>query len=302
MGDLGDELSQHRLRLAPVAGRFAATVAGVCCLAALHPVAAALALVPLGLLVWMLVTRGRDRLTVYRDGFALRHRGKVRRCRWDDIDEVDIQPGDDRRGRIRAVTGRDGERIAFAGLMGGLDVLYYAYVTEGGRITPAAAVRSGGGIGTLLSTHGAARARGYLPAIILGGVLLLFALVMVYLSLAVPGIDAHDVWVAVGCTATALWFVALLLWLALADRGDELRVHEHGFAYRRRGVVQECRWDEIVDYERRRGNLTGVKKDDGTWISLSFNVPGVRQYVAPRVRTTINPHPPVTFRHFGTDG
>jgi hypothetical protein len=284
MKDVGEELSRHRLRPVPVALLVAATAVGACCLAALKPIAASLALIPFGALVWLLATRGRDRLTVHVDGFALRRRGKVWRCRWDDVDRVDIRLGDDRRARIHEVTRRDGERIAFARLMGGLDVLYYAYVTRGGRIAPAVATRTGDGIGELLSTHRAERPRGYLPAAVLAGFLLLLALALLYFSLDVPDVDAHDVWASVGCTAAALGFAALLAWLALADRHDELRIHEHGFAYRHRGVVHECPWDALADYRMRHGSVTAVMRDDGTWIPLSSGVPGVREFVAPRVR------------------
>jgi hypothetical protein len=292
MVDLGEELSRHRLRPVPFAGLLAATAVGAFCLAALRPAAAALALIPLGALVWLLVTRGRDRLTVHRDGFALRHRGKVRSCRWTDVHQADIRLGGDRRGRLHAVTTPDGERLVFAPFMGGLDALYYAYVTQGGRTVPVAPTGSADGIGALLSTHDAEKSRGYLPAAFLAGFLLLIALALLYFSLDVPDVDAHDVWASVGCTAAALGFAALLLWLALADRDDQLRIHRHGFAYRHRGVVRECRWDQLADYRIRHGAVTAVMKDDGTWISLSSSVPAVRQYVAPRVRVKQDPTPP----------
>jgi hypothetical protein len=287
MEDLGEERSRHRLRAAPIVWLFAATAVGGLCLAMLHPVAAAVALAPLGLLVWLLINRGRDRLTVYTDGFAFRHRGKVWRCRWDDVDRVEFQLGDDRRARIQSVTRRDRERVTFGRFMGGLDVLYHAHLTKGGRVTPAVPARNDAGIGALLSTHGARRSRGCLPAVFVAGFLVLVALALVYVSA-----DARDVWIAVGCTAAALGFVALLLWLALADRNDELRIHEHGFAYRRRGTVQECRWDEIADYEQLRSRLVAVMREDGTWISLSSDVPAVEEFVTPHVRITQDLSPP----------
>ena len=144
--------------------------------------------------------------------------------------------------------------------------------------------RTDDGIGGLLSTHVAEKPRGYLPAAFLAGFLLLLALALLFFSLDVPDVDAHDVLTSVGCVAAALGFAMLLLWLARADRDDELRIHEHGFAYRRRGVVHECPWDALANYRMRHGSVTAVMRDDGVWIPLSSSVPAVREFVAPRVR------------------
>jgi hypothetical protein len=296
MVDLGAELSRHRLRPGAFAGLAAAVAVGAACLAAVHPLAALLALVPLGFLLFLLVTRGGDRLTVHRDGFALRHRGAVRSFAWADVEPHDVRLGSDRRPRLRSFTTRDGERIAFAPLMGGLDVLHHAYLTEGGRTPPPEPARSTAGIGVLRSTHGAPASGGYGPAMFVAGTLLLFALALLYFTLDTPHPDAHDVAAGAGCTAAALGFGALLLWLALADRHDELRLHEHGFAYRHRGTVQECRWDEIANYRRNRRGITGVMRDDGTWINLSPELPAVREHVTPRVRVKPDNSPPAAGR------
>jgi hypothetical protein len=101
----------------------------------------------------------------------------------------------------------------------------------------------------------------------------------------VPDRDPGDIAKASGCVAAALAFAALLLWVVLGDRDDELRLHEDGFAYRHRRSVQECRWDEIADFGyHRRGGLARVMRLDGTWISMSSSLPEVQQLVAPRVR------------------
>jgi hypothetical protein len=270
-------------------GLFAATVVGACYLAMLHPLAAALALIPLGLLVWMVVSRARDLLTVHRDGFAFRHRGRVRRCRWDDIDQTGIRLGRDRRGRIRDVkVGR--ETISFGRWMGGLDVLYYGYATEGGRKPLDVPQPEGVGIGALVSTYSVRTS--WVPAAIFGSVFVLIAAVLFYGTLRLSDPTAQDFSYAIGCLAAALGLLAMLLWLALHDRGDELRIHEQGFAYRHRGTVQECRWDEIADYHQRHLDIRAVMRRDGTWIALSTRLPGVREHLRPHLRIAQDPSPP----------
>src|SRR5690349_8914772 len=100
MVKLGAELSRHRLRAGAFAGLVAAVAAGAACLAVVHPLAALLAVVPLGFLLHLLVTRGGDRLTVHRDGFTLRHRGAVRSFAWADVEPDDVRLGGDRRPRM----------------------------------------------------------------------------------------------------------------------------------------------------------------------------------------------------------
>jgi hypothetical protein len=289
--DPGEELSRHRLRIAPLVAMFVATVVGAFCLALLHPVVAALALIPLGLLVWMVVRRAGDVLTVHRDGFTFRHRGKTQQCRWDDIDQADIRLGGDRRGRIREVK-KGSKTISFGAWMGGLDVLYYAYATEGGRKQLDGPQPTGEGIGAVVSTHGATTRRGWVPSAIFGGVFVLIAAVLLYGTLSLSRPTAQDLTYAIGCMAAALGLLALLLWLALQDRGDELRIHEHGFAYRHRGTVQDCRWDEIVNYEQRRLVIRAVMRQDGTWISLSANVPDTQTLIRPHLRIAQDTSPP----------
>jgi hypothetical protein len=103
---------------------------------------------------------------------------------------------------------------------------------------------------------------------------------------------SSDLTYATACLVAALGFAALLLWLAFADRGDELRIHEHGFAYRHRGTVLECRWDEIANYQTRRGEIWAVMRRDGTWIHLSRYIPEVRSYVGPHLRVAQDLSPP----------
>src|SRR6185436_3778018 len=107
-------------------------------------------------------------LVVHRNGFTFRHRGEVHRCLWDDIDRADIRLGDDRRGRLREVTA-GGERISFGRWTGGLDVLYYAFATEGGREPLEEPPPSADGIGALVSTHRPKGAWGWLPALFIAG-------------------------------------------------------------------------------------------------------------------------------------
>jgi hypothetical protein len=289
--DLGEELSRHRLRLAPILGVLAATAVSAFCLATLHPVAAGLALIPLGFLVRHVVSRGRDVLTVHRGGFTLRHRGRLHRCHWDDIEGADIRLGDDRRGQLREVTAH-GERIVFGRWMGGLDVLYYAYASKGGREPLDVPQSAGGGIGALVSTHRSRGALGWLPGLFIAGFLLLVAVVLFVFTLENSTSNAQDFSYAVVCLAGSAGFLALLLWIAFGDRRDELRIHEHGFAYRHRGTVQECRWDEIADYDQRRAEIWAVMRQDGTWIQLSREIPAVHEYIGQRVRITQDPSPP----------
>ncbi|WP_432842045.1 hypothetical protein [Dactylosporangium sp. CA-092794] len=290
MGELGDELSRHRLRFGLLALLVVATAVGALCLSVIHNWLAAVTLVPVGLVGWLVVTRGRDLLVVYRDGFTLRHRGKVSACRWGQIRSADVRMGTDRRLRVHAVTTRGGERIAFGRFMGGLDALHRAYQTRGGRDLPVEYTPGGDGIGAPVATYHVRRSRWDLTVLLLPGFLLLIAVFLVYAAIGVPDRDPGDIAGALGCVTAALAFGALLLWVVRGDRDDELRIHEEGFAYRHRRSVLECRWDEIADFQyHRRGGLASVMKLDGTWISLSSSLPEVQQFVAPRVRRLPRP-------------
>ncbi|BCB89673.1 hypothetical protein [Phytohabitans suffuscus] len=290
MGELGDELSRHRLRFGSLALLVVATAAGAFCLSVVHNWVAVAMLVPVALVGWLVVTRGRDLLVVYRDGFTLRHRGRVRACRWGEIRSADVRMSWDRRLRVHAVTTRGGERIAFGRFMGGLDALHRANQTRGGRDQVVEYAPGGDGIGAPLATYRVRRRRWDLMALLLPGFLLLVAVFLVYAVLAVPDRDPGDIAIAIGCVTAALAFGALLLWVVRGDRDDELRIHEEGFAYRHRRSVWECRWDEIADFQHdRRGDLASVMKLDGTWISLSSSLPEVQQFVAPRVQRLPRP-------------
>jgi hypothetical protein len=292
--DLGEELSRHRVRPGLIGLFVVACAVAAFCLAVVHPVGALLALGPLGWLGRELAIRGADRLTVHRKGFALRHRGRTRACRWQDIAATDVRLGWDRRPRLRAVTRRDGERIVFGPLMGGLAVLHYRFRTRGGRDVPAPPVAHPEGIGALLDVHPAEPRPGSLWAgWFIAGALLCFALFLLYVTIDVPDRDASDIAFAAACTAAGLGGVGGIAFLAFGDRHDELRRHEHGFAYRRRGVVRSCRWDEIVDFQRsRQGAITSVRRADGTWISLSGDVPAVERFVKPRAVRRPDHSPP----------
>ncbi|MFD0745841.1 hypothetical protein ACFQ1L_31435 [Phytohabitans flavus] len=291
MAELGEELSRHRLRFGVLALLLAATAVGALCLSVIHNWVAAVALVPVGLVGWQVVTRGRDLLVVYRDGFTLRHWGKVSACRWGEIRSADVRMGMDRRLRLHAVTTtRRGEQIAFGRFMGGLDALYRAHQTRGGRDAPLEYTPGGDGIGALLATYHVPRSRGDLTILLLPGFLLLIAVFLVCAAVGVPDRDPKDIAISLGCVTAALAFGALLLWVVRGDRDDELRIHEDGFAYRHKQSVQECRWDEIADFQHhRRGGLASVMKLDGTWISLSASLPEVQQLVLPRVRRLPRP-------------
>ncbi|GAA1869189.1 hypothetical protein [Asanoa iriomotensis] len=284
MGELGGELSRHRLRLGLLAALVAAAAVGVLCLALLSTWLFVVAVLPVGLVGWLVVTRGRDQLVVYRDGFTFRHAGRVRACRWGDIQSFDAQMGSDRRMRVYAVTTRRGEQIAFSRFMGGLDALHRAYETRGGRDPAPGYAPAGEGIGALLTAYPMRNRRSELLILLIPGFLLLIAVFLLFGALSMDR-DPQDIATALGCVTVASAFVALMLWVARGDRDDELRIHQDGFAYRHRRVVQECRWDEIADFQyHRRGGLHSVMKLDGTWISLSSRMPEVQELVAPRVR------------------
>lgn len=290
MAELGDELSRHRMRFGLFAVLMAAIAAGALCLAAAQPWLAAVMLAPFGLFGWMFAARWRDLLIVYRDGFTLRHRGKVSACRWGDIRSADVQMGSDRRLRLHGVTMRRGGPITFGRFMGGLDALHRAYQTRGGRDQPVEYAPGGDGIGAPLATYHVQRRRSELMILLLPGFLLLFAVFLVCAAIGVPDRDAGDIAIALGCVTAALAFGALLLWVVRADRDDELRIHEEGFAYRHGRSEQECRWDEIADFQyHRRGGLASVMKLDGRWISMSSSMPEVQQLVAPHARRLPRP-------------
>jgi len=153
MSELGGELSRHRLRFGLVSALVAVAAVGVLCLSTLHTWLLVVAAVPVGLVGWLVVTRGRDVLVVHRDGFTFRHGGTVRACRWSEIRSADLRMGLDRRMRVHAVTTRRGEQIAFGRFMGGLDALHRAYETRGGRDPAVVYAPAGDGIGALLAVY-----------------------------------------------------------------------------------------------------------------------------------------------------
>jgi len=284
MSELGGELSRHRLRFGLVSALVAVAAVGVLCLSTLHTWLLVVAAVPVGLVGWLIVTRGRDLLVVHRDGFTFRHGGTVRACRWSEIRSADLRMGSDRRMRVHAVTTRRGEQIAFGRFMGGLDALHRAYETRGGRDPAVVYAPAGDGIGALLAVYPMRNRRSELLILSLPAFLLLIAVFLLFGALSMDR-DPQDVATGLGCVTAALAFGALMLWVARGDRDDELRIHQDGFAYRHARKVQECRWDEIVDFQHRRGTgLGSVMKVDGTWISLSSRMPEVQELIAPRVR------------------
>lgn len=69
----------------------------------------------------------RDELTIYREGFAYRRRGRLSHYRWQDIADVGEEVVSGRRLAASSVTLRTGETVRFAYRLRGLDLLSQEY-------------------------------------------------------------------------------------------------------------------------------------------------------------------------------
>jgi hypothetical protein len=78
------------------------------------------------------------------------------------------------------------------------------------------------------------------------------------------------------------------LWSIISTRKDELKVFENGFTYHTRKELVSCLWDEIEDYStvRRSTDISGIKKENGPWISLASNMQGIDD-LRPHLRTLV---------------
>ena len=233
--------------------------------------------------IWKTLPRMLDRLSIYEKGFVYERSRELTSCKWDEITDVTeiLDLGD--RLKITAVRRKCGGPIAFAYKMRGLDVLshdYHLYETPGLDDSDIAETQPNRELGPVV---GAYRVRhGSETFIPLGAVLFLFAVGSVSL-VAVP-----DILGKVICTGIPGIVFFVVLWSLISEWNEKMTVHENGFSYKSRKGVVDCAWDEIVDYSTttRRGTLTGVKKDDGTWIGIAGDMRGV-DLIKPHLRKVI---------------
>jgi hypothetical protein len=166
--------------------------------------------------------------------------------------------------------------------MRGLDVLSYEYhlyetrdLDEANQDRPVDR-ELGPTLGVYRVRHGLGS---FLP---LGAVLFLFAFGSISL-VAVP-----DVVGKVACMGIPSIVFLIVLWSMIGEWREEMTLHHNGFSYKTRKGIVICSWDEIVDYSKttRGGILTGVKKDDGTWIGFANEMQGL-DLIEPHLRKVI---------------
>ena len=228
---------------------------------------------------WATVPTWRDELTVYRDGFSYRRRGRVWTCRWDEIADLPESLETGRRLVATSVTRRDGERLRFAYRMRGLDVVSQAHHDATTEAPSTVEEPPLSGLGEQRSVHTVHYGWGDVGVLALVG---LPGLVMLAYTIDRPGVASFV------CVAPFLFGVTMLAWPMVRERHDVLTVYANGFTYRRRGRDVTCRWDEIEDYQRaRRGNqVTAVKKQDGPWIAFAGSMRGLDE-ITPHARTVV---------------
>ncbi len=229
-----------------------------------------------------------DELRVYENGFTYKSRKGLQTCLWSQVkDRSDILDIGDRL-KVTSVEKRNKEKIVFAFKMRGLDVVRheldeyeFSKIPDSEKITDAeAAALEPKTLGELKATY---RARNSWAEVFPLGLLLLLAVFGVIMPIA-----NENVWLAPACSLPMAIPFCLYLGNLIRTRKDELQIYENGFTYLSSKKFSTCLWHEIVDYStvRRGPEISGIKKNDGTWINISINMQGLDE-LRPHMRTVI---------------
>lgn len=243
---------------------------------------------PLAFLLWRTIPTVFDELRLYEKGFVYKSRKGLQTCLWSQIKNPDVILDTDERVKFTSITTKKNEVIRFAFKMRGLDALAQAFdayeyskIPDSEKISEveAAALRPTT-LGMLKATYHTGRNAVQLIPM---AALLLVAAFGVLLPIA-----NKNWWLAPACTLPMALPFVIYVWTFLRTKNDELQVFENGFTYRTGRETVSCLWDEIVDYAtaRRSSTPTGIKKEDGKWINVAFQMQGLDD-LRPHLRTVI---------------
>ncbi len=254
-------------------------------------VAFALLTAPFLFALWKTVPTWMDELSVYEKGFVYKNRSGLSSCAWGQIKDSGGVLDAGNRLKITSVEKRDGEKIAFAYKMRGLDLLDHLYaeyefdkIPDSEKATLADLSAEPKTLGTL--KHAYYVKMGFLDYIPL--VMLFFLAVfgvMIYAT-------SKDILALFVCSLPLVLIFALVLRSTFGDRRDVLTIYENGFTYSDRKSLETCLWNEIEDYDQTSGafggadKLTSIKKEKGPWILLATNMQG-KADLWPHLRTVV---------------
>ena len=241
--------------------------------------------------VWLTIPTLWDELRVYENGFTYSSRRGLQTCVWKQIVDVGGEVDTGNRSKFTSVTKRNGERIVFAYKMRGRDLLDHLYseyefskLPASEKATAADLAAEPRTLGVLKNTyHVKMGMLDYLPLAILLFLACFGALMYV---------ASREVWTIFLCAGPLVLIFILMLRISLGERSDELNVFENGFTYVDRKSSVSCLWSEIEDFSRAGGpfggadNLTGIKKENGPWISIASNMQGKAE-LWPHVKTDL---------------
>ncbi len=246
---------------------------------------------PLIFLIIRTVPTMFDELRIYEHGFTYKSRKGVQTCRWDQVKDGSYATDFSGASTVTSVIKRNNEKIAFAFKMGGLSALCreidgyeFSQIPDSEKVTEAEArALEPTSLGVLKATY---HTKGNWTNIAPLAALLLLVVFGVIMPIA-----NQNIWLVPLCSLPAAGLFLGVLWSTVRERKDELTVYENGFTYLSGKKFSQCLWHEIVDYSTptRSSELTGVKKEDGTWINISTHMQGteeLRPHVSRLVRYT----------------
>jgi len=242
---------------------------------------------PLIFLLWRTVPTIFDELRVYENGFTYKSRKGIQTSLWSQIkDHSDILDIGNRL-KITSIEKKNKEHITFAYKMRGLDVLFhdldeyeYSKIPDSEKATAEDEARKPQTLGELKATY---HVKGNLFELFPLALLLLVAGFGVIMPIA-----NNNALLIPACSIPMAIPFFVYLWSIVSTRKDELKVFENGFTYQTRKELVSCLWDEIEDYStvRRSDDISGIKKENGPWISLASNMQGIDD-LRPHLRTLV---------------
>lgn len=241
---------------------------------------------PLIFLLIRTVPTAFDELRIFENGFTYKSRKGLQTCLWNQVKDGSFATDFRGASTVTSVIKRNKEKIVFAFKMRGLSILCreidgyeFSQIPESEKITEnEAAALEPTSLGALQATY---HTKGSWTSIFP-----LVALLFVAAFGVIIPIANENIWLVPTCSLPpAILFIAFL-WSTIRERKDELTVYENGFTYLSGKEFSKCLWHEIVDYStvRHGPQITGVKKEDGTWINISSNIQG-NEELKPHMRT-----------------
>jgi len=242
---------------------------------------------PFIFLLWRTLPTIFDELKVFDNGFTYKGRRGLQSCLWSQIkDHNDILDLGNRL-KITSIEKCNGEKISFAYKMRGLDLLFhtlsdfeYEQIPDEEKATAEDLAAEPRTLGPLKATYYVKRRVGdYIP-------------LAAVLFVAVFGVGtflvSRDILALFVCSLPPVIALVMLAWTLYSSRRDELKIFENGFTYQSRKELISCLWNEIEDYslERRSSVISGVKKENGPWISFASEMQGLED-LRPYLRTLV---------------